>query len=110
MQDIKFAMCRVTNLRGAGGFKKCGVREVFKKCGVREVSKSVGCGRFSKGVGCGRFQKVWATVEKNAGSTRLKKCRAQEVDSAWCWRVKTLKGVGWSKNLGYRLSGKWRVH
>ena len=53
---------RVTNLRRAGGFKKCGVTNLrdaggFKKYGVREVPKSTGCGMFQKVWGVGSLKK-----------------------------------------------------
>ena len=104
----------MTNLRDAGG---------WKNCGVREVEKIVGCGRLKKlrgaagwkNAGCGRLKKLrgaagWKIVEWG----RLKKCGVREIEKiAGCRRLKKLWAVeeitesGRFKNCGVR--GDWNL-
>ena len=72
----------MTNLRGAGGFKKCGVREVsksagcgrFEKCWVRDVSKKCGVREISKSAGGGISRDTLISIcfETGPGGHRYK--------------------------------------
>ena len=89
-------------MRGAGGSKKCGVREVpksaggFKKCGVREVPKSMGCVSLKQACNLSQLQEQAGT-----GHVEVKKMALSYLSIGLCFHITLFPSVCCVVNISY---------